>query len=112
MNSFYLFLGFVLIVWGSVIWFARDVFKGVMKHAAENVKVYAPAYAKGGALMAIAAFSSFVDVFEKLSSETAAMMSWWVWLTFLSKPVIAALTTYVAFVDRTMERVRADNPSK
>lgn len=107
-----IFVAFIVVVWGSVIWLFKGVFKGISHAAAENVKRYAPAYAKGGALIAIAAFSSFVEIFEKLSSDVASVLPWWAWLTLFSKPVIAALTTYVAFVDRTMERIREENPTK
>jgi hypothetical protein len=112
MSPFLLFVVFLLVVWGSAIYLARNVIRGLSAHAAENVKLYAPAFAKGGALVAIATLSSFVEIFEKLSSDVAAVLPWWSWLTMFCVPVIAALTTLVAFMDRSLERVREQKKAR
>lgn len=108
MNTAYITLIFVVLVWGSLAYFGRGVIAGLSRQAAENVKTYAPAYAKGGVLIMVAALTTFVETFEKLSSDVAGVLPWWSWLCLLCKPVIVAGTTYVAFVDRTMERIRED----
>jgi hypothetical protein len=110
MSAAYITIGFVVLVWGSIAWLARGVIVGLSKQAAENVKNYAPAYAKGGVLILVAALTTFVETFEKLSSDVAAVLPWWSWLCLLCKPVIVAGTTYVAFMDRTVERIRNSNP--
>ena len=105
-----IFVVFVVLVWGSIIFLLRGMLKGLSLHAAESVKRYAPAFTKGAALVAIAALSDFVEIFEKLSSDVALVTPWWTWLCYLFGPVIGALTTLVAFMDRSLERAREDKP--
>lgn len=105
------FTWFLVLVFGGLISFAylaRRVLRELTEQAAIHAKLYSAAYAKGGALIVIAMMSSFVENFEKLSSDVATLLPWWMWVAMFVKCVIPGLTTYVAFVDRTMERAREE----
>lgn len=100
------FLVFCVAVWGTVLYFWRGALKELSRQASAHARAYAIAYARGSALVLIASISSFIEVFEKLSPDTAVVLSWWMWLTLFFKPVLAALTTLVAFMDSSVARVK------
>ncbi len=91
-------------IWIPFLWLARRAIGEVSAQAAHHAKQYAAAYAKGGALMAIAAMTSYDETFSKLSSDVAAVLPWWHWLALFFKPVVAMLAVLVAFLDRTVQR--------
>lgn len=106
MNPFHWFLIFVAVVWGSILWFARGIISTLSRHAAEHAKVYAGAYAKGSALIAVAVLTSFGETFKALSPDVAAVLPWWSWLALFFQPVISGLAVYVAYVDGSMKKIR------
>ncbi len=112
MTPLHWFLLFVVIIWGAILWFLRGALAELSKQAASHAKLYAPAYAKGGALIAIAVFTSFGETFAKLSPDVASVLSWWSWLALFLQPVIAGLAVYVAFVDGTVKKIRDDKEGK
>jgi hypothetical protein len=105
-NPFVWFLIFVFVVWGAVFIFMRPVLATLSKQAAEHAKLYAAAYVKGSALVAIAVLTSFGETFKALSPDVAAILPWWSWLDLFFKPIVAGLAVYVAFVDGTMKKIR------
>lgn len=112
MTTLHWFLLFVVVVWGSLLWFLRGVMAELSKQATSHAKLYAAAYAKGGALIAIAVFTSFGETFEKLSSDVAVVLPWWSWLSMFFQPVIAGLAVYVAFVDSTVKKIKDEREGK
>lgn len=104
-HPFVWFLIFCTVVWGSILYFARGAIDHMSRQFSAHAKSYAPAYARGGALIAIAALSSFIEVFEKLSSDMAVNLPWWMWLAMFAKPVLSALTVFAAFLDTTVKRI-------
>lgn len=90
--------------WLPFVWLARKSIEQISAQAAFHAKSYAAAYAKGGALMAIAALTSYDETFSKLSSDVAAVLPWWHWLALFFKPVVAMLAVLVAFLDGTVQR--------
>lgn len=91
-------------IWIPLAWLARKSIEQISAQAAFHAKAYAAAYAKGGALMAIAALTSYDETFSKLSSDVAAVLPWWHWLALFFKPVVAMLAVLVAFLDGTVQR--------
>ena len=90
--------------WLPFAWLARKTIEQIASHAAFHAKQYAAAYAKGGALMAIAAMTSYDETFSKLSTDVAEVLPWWHWLALYFKPVVAMLAVLVAFLDGTVQR--------
>lgn len=106
MNPFYWFLVFVAVVIGLLYAFAREAMRVLSKQAAVHAKLYAGAYARGGALVAIAVFTSFRETFQSLSPDVAAVLPWYSWLEKFLAPVIAGLAVFVAFQDGTVKKIR------
>jgi hypothetical protein len=101
-NALIFFLVFVALVWGSILLFWRRALATLSREAGMHAKLNARAYAKGTAVCAAAALKDFIQVFSGLSSDVAAVLPWWSWLTMFSQPVLAALLTLIAFFDTSV----------
>lgn len=91
-------------VWIPLAWLTRNALREISQQAAHHAKQYAAAYAKGGALMAIAAMTSYDETFSKLSVDVAAVLPWWHWLALYFKPIVAMLAVLVAFLDGSVQK--------
>lgn len=100
------FFAFAIVVWGGAIYFWRGAIKELSIEAGAHAKLYAAAYARGAALVSISALQSFIEVFERLSPDVANVLNWYGWLVLFSKPVLAALITFGAFMDTSVQRAR------
>lgn len=98
--------------WLPFVWLARKSIEQISAQAAFHAKAYAAAYAKGGALMAIAALTSYDETFSKLSSDVAAVLPWWHWLALFFKPIVAMLAVLVAFLDGSVQKVKQQQEAK
>lgn len=99
-------------IWIPFLWLARRAIGEVSAQAAHHAKQYAAPYAKGGALMAIAAMTSYDETFSKLSSDVAAVLPWWHWLALYFKPIVAMLAVLVAFLDGSVQKVKQQQEAK
>lgn len=101
----------LLIVLGAARFF-RASLEEISGAAKEHAKLYAVAYVKGGALVALAMLASFDEAFRTLTRETAAGLSWWGWALLFFKPISAGLAVLVAFLDRSAGRATDNNIPK
>lgn len=92
--------------------FLRGLLKNLADAAAEHAKNYAGAYAKGAALMALAIATQFDDTFRTLTREQADALNWWGWCVLFSKPLAAALTAILGFMDQSVARAKASREER
>lgn len=90
-------------IWVPLAWLARKSIEQIAAQAAFHAKAYAACYAKGAALMGIAAMTSFIKTFTALSPDVAAVLPWWHWLALFFEPIVAMLAVLVAFLDRSVQ---------
>jgi hypothetical protein len=68
---------------------------------------FAPAYLRGVLYISAAAIINFGDTFGKLTSEESAKLSALGWTCLVLKPIGAAITAAIAFLDQTLARINA-----
>lgn len=93
-------------------WAFKDVFRGMVKFAAEMVPGYAMAYLKCAVSMIIAAGICFRETWQPVTEAQAATFQPWDWMIFIGAPVLAALMNLNAFLDRSLERADAAKAAK
>ncbi len=103
-TSLYTFLALVLTIVGGSAWFFRGTLAELGNAAKDHAKLYAVAYAKGGALILIATGASFDETFKSLTKMEAMDLPWWIWVSLFWKPIGAGLAVLVAFLDRSVQR--------
>lgn len=84
--------------------------KSAIQTFTQHTKRYTPAYLRAVAYIALAAIVNFDDTFSSLTREQASSMTWWGWACMSLKPVGAALTATIAFLDQTLARINAATP--
>lgn len=109
MNSpFYWFLGITLTLLGGIGYFLRGALFSISTIAAQHAKIYAVAYVKGGALIAIAAGGAFGTGYQALPPPMQASMPWAPYVIFFWLPISAGLAVLVAFLDRSAQTATKD----
>jgi hypothetical protein len=103
-TPFYWFLAFVTVVFGGSFLLWRKAIEAIGRQVTEHAKVNARAYVRGAVYVAIAILSDFKEVFEKLSTDVAAVLPWWSWLVLFSTPLLGGLITLGAFLDNSAQR--------
>ena len=106
-SEWMIFAGFcaiALAVLAGMGYFLRATLSSVASVASIHAKIYALAYVKGGALMLIAAGAAFDTGFAALSQTVQQSMPWAIYVIFFWKPIAAALSVLVAFLDRSSQR--------
>jgi hypothetical protein len=106
MISLSVFLISVLVGGLFALYFLRDTFAALSRVAAEHAKTYSLAYAKGAALIMIAMISAFDENFRTLTREAASGFPWWNWAILFLKPILAGLSVFAAFIDRSVQSAK------
>ena len=111
-NPFWWFLSFVTVIFVGMYILWRKAIEAIGRQVTEHAKLNARAYVRGAVFVAVAAITDFIDAFEGLSSDVAAVLPWWSWLTFFLKPLLGALVTLGAFLDTSAQRNQPAPPKE
>ncbi len=92
----------------AFFWVFRGLFRTLVNSSEEHAKSYTSAYVKCFCLIALAAGTTFKEVFQPITVEQAARFAWWDWIIKFSAPVLSGLSVLSAFLDRSLQRVDED----
>jgi len=100
-SPFVWFLMFLSILIGGLAVLCRRIITVICKQVAEHAKLNAQAYIRGFIYVSIAFLSDLKDVFENLSTDVAKVLPWWSWVVLFTTPILGALVTLGAFLDKS-----------
>lgn len=108
MNSaFITFCSSLLLLGIAFAWAFKPIFVNMVKLAADMVPNYGMAYLKCIVSMIIAAGICFRETWQPVTDVQASHFQTWDWMIYIGAPVLAALITLNAFLDRSLERADA-----
>ncbi len=104
----YFFAAFSFAILIGAGYFMRKALSSISSQAGEHAKLYARSYVKGGSLMFIGATVTFDQAYYALGVSVQANMAWAPYVIFFCKPVSAALTVLVGFLDHSIQKATED----
>lgn len=97
------FLGLMVLVLCGIGYFMRSALSAISSQAGVHAKKYAVSYVKGGCLMFIGAGVTFDQAYYALPDTVQSSMPWAPFVIFFWKPMAAAATVLVSFLDRSSQ---------
>jgi len=104
----YAFCALVVVILTAIGYFMRSALTSISTQAGVHAKRYSIAYIKGACLMFIGAGVTFDQAFYALNDAVQATMPWAPYVIFFWKPMAAAATVLVGFLDRSSQTATAE----